>query len=86
MKRPTQTETLSLRISAAESRALRELAEREGVSQGSIVRRALRAYGVTPGQEQPQSLYDGIKHLIGCNKGGPTDLSTNPEYFKDFGL
>jgi hypothetical protein len=81
-----QTETLSLRITGAESRALRERAEREGVSQGSIVRRALRAYGVVPVPEQPQSLYDGIKHLIGCNKGGPADLSTNPEYFKDFGL
>src|SRR5262245_47383212 len=43
-----QTETLSLRISKAERRALRERARREGVSQGNLVRRALRAYGVTP--------------------------------------
>lgn len=86
MKRPTQTETLSLRISAAESRALRERAARDRVSQGSVVRRALRAYGVTPAPASAETLYERIKPYIGMYKGGPPDLSTNPDYFKDFGL
>jgi len=84
MSKPTQTETLSLRISKAESQALRERAEREGVSQGSIVRRALRAYGVTP-VPPGASFYDRIKPYIGLYKGGLPDLSTNPDHFRDFG-
>jgi hypothetical protein len=79
-----QTETLSLRISKAESRALRERARREGVSQGSLVRRALRAYGITPGAEG-KSGYDVIKDVIGRNRGGPADLSTNPRHLDDYG-
>lgn len=81
-----QTETLSLRITEAESRALRERAAQEGVSQGSIVRRALRAYGVVPAPAAGESFYERIKPYIGIYKGGPSDLSTNPDYIKDFGL
>lgn len=80
-----QTETLSLRITEAESRALRERAVQEGVSQGSIVRRALRAYGVVPEPAAGESFYERIKPYIGRIKGTPPDLSTNPDYFKDFG-
>jgi len=84
MSKATQTETLSLRITAAESLALQERAESEGVSRGTIVRRALLAYGVAP--PPVENLYEGIKHIIGRNKDGPTDLSTNPDYLKDYGL
>ena len=80
-----QNETLSVRISKAESRALRERARREGVSKGSLVRRALRAYGVTPEPESGKSAYDAIKHLVGKNRGRSKDLSTNPEHLKDYG-
>ena len=74
-----------MRISKAESRALRERARREGISKGSLVRRALRAYGVTPEAESSKSGYDVIKHLLGKNRGKSRDLSTNPEHFKDYG-
>jgi len=80
-----QSETLSLRISKAESRAIRERARREGVSQGSLVRRALRAYGVTTESEPGKTAHDVIKHLLGRKRGGSTDLSTNPEHLKDYG-
>lgn len=80
-----QDETLSLRISKAESRALRERAQREGISRASLVRRALRAYGVTPEAEPDKSGYDVIKHLIGTSEGGPKDLSINPEHLDDYG-
>jgi hypothetical protein len=80
-----QTETLSLRITKAERRALRERARREGISQGSLVRRALRAYGVTPEPDAGRTGYDVIKHLVGKNRGGSKDLSTNPEHLKDYG-
>lgn len=80
-----QTETLSLRISKAESRALRARARREGISQGNLVRRALRAYGVTPELDPGRSGYDLIKDIIGRSRGGPQDLSTNPEHLADYG-
>jgi hypothetical protein len=80
-----QTETLSVRISKAESKALRQRAREEGLSRGSLVRRALRAYGVTPEPEPAKTGYDVIKHLIGSCKGGPRDLATNPKYMEGFG-
>ncbi len=49
------------------------------------MRRALRAYGVTPEAEPLKSGYDVIKHLIGTSHGGPTDLSSNPEHLDDYG-
>ena len=80
-----QIATLSLRISRAESKALRSRALEEGVSQSSVVRRALRAYGVTPEAAPEKSGYDVIKHLIGRNRGGPKDLSSNPKHLSDYG-
>ncbi len=81
-----QAETLSLRISKAEGRALRERAKAEGVSQSGVVRRALRAYGVTPDPEPTKTGHDVIKHLLGKNRGGPKDLSTNPKHLAKYGL
>lgn len=80
-----QDQILSLRLSKAESRALRARARREGVSQATLIRRALRAYGVTPETEPQKTGYDCIKHLLGTQQGGPSDLSTNPEHLDDYG-
>ena len=79
-----QNDTLSLRISKAESRALRERARREGISLARLVRQALRAYGVTP-ETDAKSGYDVIKQVLGRNRGGPADLSTNPKHLDDYG-
>lgn len=78
-------ETLSIRISKAERAALRARARQEKVSQGQLVRQALRAYGVAPVAKPAPSAYDLVKHLIGKYKGGPGDLSTNPKYMEGFG-
>jgi hypothetical protein len=80
-----QTETLSLRISKSESKALRQRAREEGVSRGRLVRRALRAYGVTTETEGTKSGYEVIKHLIGRNRGGAKDLSTHPRHLTEYG-
>ena len=79
------TETLSLRISKTERQALQAHARREGLSQGSLVRRALRAYGVTPEAGSAKSGYDVIRHLLGRNRGGAKDLSTNPKHLAGYG-
>lgn len=78
-------ETLSIRISKSERAALRAAARREKISQGQIVRKALHAYGIKPKEKTPVSAYDLVKDLIGKNKGGPGDLSTNPKYLEGFG-
>lgn len=80
-----QVAALSLRMSTGESKALRERALKEGVSQSSIVRRALRAYGVTPEHEPAMSGYDVIKQILGRYRGGPKDLSTNPQHLSEYG-
>jgi hypothetical protein len=80
-----RADTLSLRLTKAERRALRERARQEGISQVCLVRRALRAYGVTPQPDVTRTGYDVIKHLVGKNCGGSNDLSTSPEHLKDYG-
>ena len=78
-------ETLSLRISKAELEALRKRARVEGISQGSLVRRALRAYGVTTEAPKAKTGYDVIKRFLGRNRGGSKDLSTNPKHLAGYG-
>ena len=80
-----QTETLAIRISKAERDALRRRARKENLSQGDLVRRALRAYGVTPDPAPKRTGLDVIGHLIGKNRGGPADLSSNPAHLADYG-
>ncbi|MBL9187224.1 MAG: hypothetical protein JNK23_07090 [Opitutaceae bacterium] len=79
------TETLAIRVSKAERAALRKRAKLEKLSQGDLVRRALRAYGVTPEPAKARTGYDVIKHLIGSCKGGSTDLATNPKHMEGYG-
>jgi hypothetical protein len=78
-------ETLSIRLSKAERTALRRAAKKDKISQGQLVRKALRAYGVVPHENAAPSAYDLVKHLIGKQSGGPSDLSTNPKYMEGFG-
>jgi hypothetical protein len=80
-----QTETLAIRLSKAERTAIKKRARQDKLSQGDLVRRALRAYGVTPEPEKAKTGYDVIRHLIGSCKGGPSDLATNPKHLEDFG-
>ena len=79
-----QTETLSVRISKTESRALRERARKEGVSQRNLVLRAWRAYGVTAELQPDKSGYDVIKAIVGRNRGGAKDLSTNLKHLAEY--
>lgn len=78
-------ETLSLRISRDELDALRERARVEGVSQGSLVRRALKAYGIAAETPKPKTGYDVIKRFLGRSRGGSNDLSSNPNHLAGYG-
>ena len=78
-------ETLSIRISKGERAALRAAARRQKISQGQVVRQALRAYGIAPREKVVPNAYELVKDLIGRQSGGPSDLSTNPKYLEGFG-
>ena len=80
-----QTETHAIRVSKSERASNRKYAKQEKLSQGDLVRRALRAYGVTSEPTKAKSGYDVIKHLIGSCKGVSTDLTTNPKHMEGYG-
>jgi hypothetical protein len=80
-----KNETLSIRLSKAERDSMRRRARQEKISQGDLVRRALRAYGVTPEPEPQKTGFDVVGHLVGRSRGGPRDLSSNPVHLADYG-
>lgn len=57
----------------------------KGLPESELVRDALESYlGQAPAA---RSAYDLAREagLIGCVRGAPRDLSTNPKHFKGFG-
>ena len=68
--------TLSVRLDSKTTTLVNRLAKRRRQSKSAVIREAI---GVLAAQEkQPEKKvrpYDLAKHLIGCVKGGPRDLS-----------
>lgn len=64
---------------------LKQRSRSEGKALSELVRIALERYLSKPKTER--SAYDLAKEagIIGCAKGLPKDLSTNPRHFKGFG-
>ena len=60
-------------------------AERKLLSKSDIVREALERSLQHCRSSQKPTAFDRVKDLCGIIKDGPTDLSTNPKYMKDFG-
>ena len=76
--------TLSLKLPEALDRELTAHAESQGTTKSELVRKALVSYlgpGSVPLAKSALAL---AGDLVGCLEG-PSDLSTNKEYFKDFG-
>ncbi len=76
---------ISVRVPDHLERRLRQRSKLKGVPESEVVREALDSYLNTP--EKGQSAYEAAVALgvIGCAKGLPKDLSTNPKYMKGFG-
>jgi predicted DNA-binding protein len=76
---------LSIRISPELQKQLAAFVRKSGRSESEVVREALEEYC----QKETKKLtaYDVFKRagLIGCSKGLPSDLSTNPKYMEGFG-
>ncbi len=78
------TNRITIRIPEDLGKQLKKRADLKGQSESEIVREALENY--LQGRSG-ESTYDIAKRLgiIGCAKGAPADLSTNPKYFEGFG-
>ena len=61
------------------------VARAEHRSKSAVVREALETRLQASESEPFVSAMSLVKHLCGAQKGGPTDLSTNPEYMRGFG-
>ncbi|MGC1273609.1 MAG: hypothetical protein WBC44_07890 [Planctomycetaceae bacterium] len=79
----------TIELDASQRADLAALSERVGKPWPVVFSEALAAYRgkavtkVPPGE----NFYEAAKRLglIGCVKGGPSDLSTNPEHMEGFG-
>ena len=79
------TQRITVRIPTALAKQLKKQADLDGQSESEVVRKALQDH---LGRNPPvRSAYEIAKEagLIGCARGGPRDLSTNPKYFEGFG-
>ena len=79
------TARITIRIDDALRERLDSAAAAAGKTESEIVRDALEQY---IDRNQPETTcYDVFKKagVIGCVKGGPKDLSTNPKYMEGFG-
>jgi predicted transcriptional regulator len=76
---------LSIRLSEELDKQLVSVARQTGQTESDIVRSALEDY--CQKHSAKPSAYDLFKAagLIGCAKGLPSDLSTNPKYMEGFG-
>ena len=77
---------ITIRVSESLVRSLKKQAGMSGRPESVLVREALEKY---LGEDTPsQSAYSLARNagLIGCVLGGPSDLSTNREHFRGFGV
>ena len=78
--------TLTVKIPPGLDEALARASAREHVNKSELVRRALDAYIRQAERTQPfLSALDQAGDLVGCFRGGPADLSSNPEHLAGFG-
>lgn len=80
------TETLSIKVPVQTKARLRAVAESRRTSPSALLREALDAVLAGEPRKGKATLYDLSRDLFaGTGRGGPRDLSTNPEYLEDFG-
>jgi hypothetical protein len=66
----------SVRLDPKTESLVRRLARRRGQTKSEVIREALVAFARSEEAAKPQkTAYEALEHLIGCVKGGPTDLS-----------
>ena len=76
---------ITVRIEGSIHEQLEHVAQASGMTQPEIIRAAIKDY--LRRQLPTQTCYDVAKRagVIGCVKGGPRDMSTNPKHMEGFG-
>jgi len=77
--------TMSVKLPPVLEAKLKALVRERRTSKSEVVRAALEAYFARDGKPRKLSALDLAGDLVGCLKGGPRDLSTNPKYMRGFG-
>jgi hypothetical protein len=78
--------TLTIKIPPSLEAQLLALSQQSHGSKSELVRRALLAFIAQGKSATPfVSALDQAGDLVGCFSGGPADLSSNPDYMRDFG-
>lgn len=77
--------TITCKVSEKLAAELESLSRRERRSKSALLREALEQRVKSKRGARSVSAYDLVKHLAGSLRGGPSDLSTNPEHMKGFG-
>jgi Arc/MetJ-type ribon-helix-helix transcriptional regulator len=76
---------ISIRVTEELDKQIASIVESSGRTESDVVRAALEEY--CEKHSAKPTAYDLFKAagLIGCAKGLPSDLSTNPKYMEGFG-
>lgn len=78
--------TLTIKISNRLERELVSASAREKLTKSELARRALERYiAQQQAADGSESALDRAGDLVGCFKGGPKDLASNPKHMADFG-
>ncbi len=78
-------QTISLKLSDAMAKKLDIATHKIGISKSELLRSLIEDYLANKkGKKSPVSFLDLAEDICGC-LNGPTDLSTNPKHFEDFG-
>jgi predicted transcriptional regulator len=78
--------TLTIKISEELQRQLDDASRRAHLTKSELVRRALAAYMARKGAgARAASALEQAGDLVGCFKGGPKDLASNPKHLEGFG-
>jgi metal-responsive CopG/Arc/MetJ family transcriptional regulator len=76
---------ISLKLPEEMVERFEQAAATRRVSRSSVLREALADYLDRMKPERSVSALDLAGELVGSVKGGPDDLSTNPDYMADYG-
>ena len=77
--------TLSFKVPEVLERRLAAVVKRRGLRKSTLVREALAQYLDESHAVRRGSFLDLSSDLLGCVKGAPADLSSNPRRLADFG-
>jgi len=77
--------TITCKIPDELNEQLEAEASRKLLPKSVLVREALERSLKHRKESRGKTAFDRVKNLCGIIKEGPTDLSTNPKYMKDFG-